>query len=886
MTYLALPKILFNKKNAASLSNSKPFIVNKIFKAFLSLAFLLIATGVSAQYTGGIGSGYDMAEMDCVVPPPVISSNTPVCDNATLTLEAIGEGSFVYPPEALYEWTGPGGWTSSDAAPERTPAVAGDYFLTVSIIGCGESMESSHTVETLESPTVTLVAETDTEICEGGEVFFQAIPDAPEFKWYKDDVEIPGEDGGTYVATEAGVYYVVAINTNGCSTASSTEEVIVNDLPVVSIAANGDTEFCDGGSVEIEATATGSGALLYQWYEETTGILDGETNSTFIAEESGSYYVAVTDENLCEQDSESIEVNVFPLPEVFITPDGVISFCEDETVEVLFEATAGFETYQWYQDDVEIPGAESETYLATEAGEYYVVVSDVNTCVNSSDPAVVEVNTLPDVTISHEDDAFICEGEELLLNATEGFEAYEWYKDDVLIDGEDGSTYAASEEGSYYVIVTDINGCTNMSNVIDVFVNPLPEPEIFADTENLDFCEGDDIEVLMEVVSNDFYESFQWYKDDVEIPGADTETYLATEAGSYYALVTDVNGCSAISNILEINIHPLPLVEITTSGEIEFCSQELNAVPDTYTWYEWYLDGDIIEDENDPTLIARFSGEYVVLATDDNQCVGASDPIVLDLPDRPNADAGEDQTIDYDTSTTLAADDGGAGSYEYSWEPADLLVDPNVQNPTTVNLTETTTFTLMVLDLDTQCDNFDEVTVFVNPQTFNLTVDINPAGGGSVEVMVDDVVLTEPYEIEVDKEVVLTATAEDNYEFEHFLIGSDEFTDNPYTFIITEDTDVTAVFEFINNIVELTGEDISVYPNPARDLINFSWENADKSVSISIVNSTGQVVKRIENTNTQGSLSEQIDISGWQKGLYFIRIASEKGIITKSFIIQ
>ncbi len=455
-----------------------------------------------------------------------------------------------------------------------------------------------------------------------------------------------------------------------------------------------------------------------------------------------------------------------------------------------------------------------------------------------------------------------------------------------MIDGEDGSTYAASEEGSYYVIVTDINGCTNMSNVIDVFVNPLPEPEIFADTENLDFCEGDDIEVLMEVVSNDFYESFQWYKDDVEIPGADTETYLATEAGSYYALVTDVNGCSAISNILEINIHPLPLVEITTSGEIEFCSQELNAVPDTYTWYEWYLDGDIIEDENDPTLIARFSGEYVVLATDDNQCVGASDPIVLDLPDRPNADAGEDQTIDYDTSTTLAADDGGAGSYEYSWEPADLLVDPNVQNPTTVNLTETTTFTLMVLDLDTQCDNFDEVTVFVNPQTFNLTVDINPAGGGSVEVMVDDVVLTEPYEIEVDKEVVLTATAEDNYEFEHFLIGSDEFTDNPYTFIITEDTDVTAVFEFINNIVELTGEDISVYPNPARDLINFSWENADKSVSISIVNSTGQVVKRIENTNTQGSLSEQIDISGWQKGLYFIRIASEKGIITKSFIIQ
>ncbi len=886
MNHSVLSKAFLLYTNHTAFCKKSSEIVNKSLKAVFSLFLFLLISNVSAQYTGGIGSGYDMSEMLCSVPTPVISSNSPVCDNASLFLEAIGEGDIDYPAEATYEWTGPGGWTSADPLPERTPAVAGDYFLIVSIPGCGESIQSSHTVETLESPTVFLVPESDTEFCEGEEVVFQAIPDFPAYQWYKDDVEITGEEEATFVATESGEYFVVATAENGCSSASTTEEVIVNNLPQVSITALGDTEFCDGGSVELEASASGAGTISYQWYEETIGIIDGETNSTFIAAESGLYYVEVTDENGCIQYSESIEIIILPLPDVAINPTDNVSFCADETVEVLFEATPGFETYQWYKDDIAIVDAIAETYLATEPGIYYVVVTDINGCENSSESTEIIVNELPEVFITYEGDASICEGESLLLTATTGYEEYEWYKDDVIIEGENSDTYSATEAGSYYVAVTDINGCSNFSETIDIIVNPIPEPVIFTEAESLDFCEGDDIEVLLELESNDFYASFQWYKDGVEIVDATDETYLATEAGEYFISVTDVNGCSGLSNTIEIIENPLPIVEITTDGIIEFCSQELIAIPDDYEWYEWTLNDAVVEGENEATLIARFSGEYVVWATDANQCVGLSEPLEVILPDRPIADAGEDQTIDYGTSTSLTAADGGDGNYTYSWEPAELFVDANVQNPTTVDLFETTEFTLRVFDTDSECDNFDQITVFVNPQMFTLNVDVDPVEGGSVEVMVDDVVLAEPYEIEVDKEVFLTAIAETDYEFLHFAVGSDEFTDNPYSFFITQNTDVTAVFDYINTIINAAVADITIYPNPARDLINIEWENADNVVSVNIVNASGQIVKTIEFTNTQGKISEQIDVSEWQRGMYFIRIAGDNGVITKNFVIQ
>ena len=55
-------------------------------------------------------------------------------------------------------------------------------------------------------------------------------------------------------------------------------------------------------------------------------------------------------------------------------------------------STGAFNTYQWYRNGIEIPGATSQTYTYTTGGNYQVMVSNVNSCTDYSDGFVVGTN--------------------------------------------------------------------------------------------------------------------------------------------------------------------------------------------------------------------------------------------------------------------------------------------------------------------------------------------------------------------------------------------------------------------------------------------------------------------------------------------------------------
>ncbi len=80
----------------------------------------------------------------------------------------------------------------------------------------------------------------------------------------------------------------------------------------------------------------------------------------------------------------------------------------------------------------------------------------------------------------------------------------------------------------------------------------------------------------------------------------------------------------------------------------------------------------------------------------------------------PVANAGNDTTILYGTSAFLHAANGGTGSYIYSWSPENLLVNPNVQNPQTVQLTSTTIFHLVVTNQGSPCTSSDNIAVAIS----------------------------------------------------------------------------------------------------------------------------------------------------------------------------
>jgi hypothetical protein len=124
-----------------------------------------------------------------------------------------------------------------------------------------------------------------------------------------------------------------------------------------------------------------------------------------------------------------------------------------------------------------------------------------------------------------------------------------------------------------------------------------------------------------------------------------------------------------------------------------------------------------------------------ITATAINVC-GSSNtavlPVSITLP--PVANAGNDQTIGFGSSASLSGSaSGGGGVYTWHWEPASLLIDPNVQNPVTVNLTSSVQFILTVTDAVSGCTDDDEMIVYVTggPLTLFVTADPNPVCEGN-----------------------------------------------------------------------------------------------------------------------------------------------------------
>lgn len=143
------------------------------------------------------------------------------------------------------------------------------------------------------------------------------------------------------------------------------------------------------------------------------------------------------------------------------------------------------------------------------------------------------------------------------------------------------------------------------------------------------------------------------------------------------------------------------------------------------TSYNWSLPaGATIMSGNNTNAISvdfspvAVSGNITVYGL--NICAsGSSSQLPVSVNPVPVANAGTDITIPYGTSTTLHALSGGSGSYFYHWSPEALLVNPNLQNPQTINLTTSTVFTLLVTNQAFPCTNSDEVVVSISGGPLN-----------------------------------------------------------------------------------------------------------------------------------------------------------------------
>ncbi len=475
------------------------------------------------------------------------SGPTTFCDGGSVTLTANVGSSYL--------------WSTGATTRAITVTESGSYSVQVTDANTCTS-NPSESVEVIVNPVPATPATAGGEVCGQGEVTLTATvgQNGTVVRWYT------AATGGTPVATGNSYtrpslsatteYYASSFNeSTGCESERVAITATVNPLPVATITASGLTTFCQGGSVTLTASAGAS----WLWS-------NGATTQSINVTSSGSFSVVVTDAKGCQSvESAATIVTVNPLPIATITPDGPTTFCQGGSVTL---TASGGSSYLWSN------GATTPSIAVTASGNYTVQVTDGNSCTSApSAPVTVTVNPLPTVTITPTGPLEFCQGNSVVLVPTalpdtDDF-TYKWFDatDDTEVSDEEN--YVATASGSYYLVVTNQNGCQQTSQTLTVIVTEEVDQAVVTIAGSTTFCQGGSVTLNANKAPSGQVYTYQWLKDGAEIAGATLASLVVTDAGNYQVMVNKADEvCPAkVSAGITITVLPQPVATITSSNE-------------------------------------------------------------------------------------------------------------------------------------------------------------------------------------------------------------------------------------------------------------------------------------------------------------------------------
>jgi len=299
------------------------------------------------------------------------------------------------------------------------------------------------------------------------------------------------------------------------------------------------------------------------------------------------------------------------------------------------------------------------------------------------------------------------------------------------------------------VTVADFNNIGAISLSLDYnyssihFVTAVPHPQL------LSFVWGEND------LGNGYHRiSLGWYGSSVTLPDESsilnlTFTYIDGESSLQWF---DNGGSCEYADGLANVLNDLPFTdyyhngficgEIGTSdpisGPASVCEGQTGIIysilpVNNSAGYNWSVpQGAIITSGNETSMITvdfplnSISGNVSVSGY--NSCGnGPGTSMQVAVNPMPVANAGNDTIIPFGTSTILYTGTPGTGTYSFHWSPEVLLVDPDVQNPQTINLTSTTVFLVLITDLVSSCQSADDKVVSISGGSLSSSPTANPA---------------------------------------------------------------------------------------------------------------------------------------------------------------
>jgi len=187
-----------------------------------------------------------------------------------------------------------------------------------------------------------------------------------------------------------GIIDLTVTDVNGCI--ANDQVTIVQDItPISQISGGGN--ICDDGSV-LDITFEFNGLLPWNLIYSNGSVSETIFNIntpdyTLITGIAGDYEIVIaSDINGCDADvlGGVVNLTVFPMPEAFISPSEVTVY-ENQEIEL---TVGNYAFYDWYSIDNMLISNE-EVLKVTDAGAFYVQITDENGCISLSNVAVVNL---------------------------------------------------------------------------------------------------------------------------------------------------------------------------------------------------------------------------------------------------------------------------------------------------------------------------------------------------------------------------------------------------------------------------------------------------------------------------------------------------------------
>jgi len=640
--------------------------------------------------------------------PPLLSFPTEgdtlqVCQNDTVQITLLDSISLGFYPTQQYQfdWVSePGNLQGFANYALLAPVQSGWYNLSVTLESietpCSDTMLTKFTsdsiyVELIPIPDASIGIEGPTSYCPGdtvaleldyeGELFFDFLP----ISIFEDSVYVVG--AGTYLIESS------ATNELGC-TNLAVDSIVLEQVQTPQVfTVPEEAVICPGDSVQLITITDGN----ITW-QGPSGAFSNE-NGVYV-QEAGLYFAEVEFYEGCELVSNTVEVTEFATP--FLDGSNAV-LCPGGELEISIIST-GLDAIQWQS-----PLMGSDTVqVVDEPGIYTVIVTGCNVTTELS----IEVNlTEYEVEIEQVNPGSTCEGDSILIAATEGLESYAWTPEGT------GEQIWFSEPSEVSVTAIDEYGCELVSNVLELVFEPLPPLPAF-DFEPV--CEGDTFSLEVE---GDFTVNF--------VTGPGGELLTNSNSITIPEFLSDTTFYAYLNSELcegpldSVNIEPIPYPEIPeTSSNAPVCTGEslLLEVDDAEEGvvYIWLMpNGDVQEGTELSYGISSLDQEGLYLTYGEREgCIGDTVAIPVSLFETRRVELPPDTALCFRDDFTVGTDTAFA-TYLWSDNSTDSIFSPLGSGQVFVTVTDSN-----------GCESFD----LMNLEFANCSVDIpnifTPNGDG------------------------------------------------------------------------------------------------------------------------------------------------------------